>query len=190
MSDPMLVASDERLEIRSPMRPGMRVFLALLALFPVIAPYELLVRVDWQHYINPFFFFAAFISAGAIAVSVFFVFAAIAGLSSKIIFDKSGSTLTHFFEAPVVRRTQRIYPLAALTKVETVKRDWSDSSPTYHLEVILEDGTVIESGSSWSRNEIEAIRIHVERFMADGANCSALTSMQQTALRAADDAER
>lgn len=168
MSDPMLIEIDGRLEIESPMRLGMRVFLALLAIFPVIAPYELLVRVDWQHYINPFFFCAAFISAGAIAVSVFFVLAAFAGLSSRIIFDKSNSSLTHSFEAPVVRRTRRTYPLAALAKVETIERDWSDGSPTYHLEVVLDDGTVIESGSSWSRTEIDAIRIHVVRFLADG----------------------
>jgi len=161
----MLIASDERLEIRSPMRPGMRVLLALLALFPLIAPYELLVRIDWQHYLNPFFFFAAFISAGAIAVSAFFVFAAIAGLSSEIIFDKSGSTLTHSFEAPAVRRTRRVHPLSAFSHVATAKRDWSDSSPTYHLEVILDDGTVIESGPSWSRDDIEAIRIRVESFI-------------------------
>ena len=143
----------------------MRVLLALIALFPLIAPYELLVRIDWQHYLNPFFFFAALISAGAIAVSAFFVFAAIAGLSSEIIFDKSGSTLTHSFEAPVVRRTRRVYPLSAFSNVETVKRDWSDGSPTYHLEVILDDGTVIESGPSWSRDDIEVIRIRVELFM-------------------------
>jgi hypothetical protein len=168
----MLIASDERLEIRSPMRPGMRVLLALLALFPLIAPYELLVRVDWQHYLNPVFFFAALLSAGAIVLSAFFIFAAIAGLSSEITFDKSNATLTYSFEAPVVRRKRRVYPLSTLSTVETVKRDWSDSSPSYHLDVILVDGTVIESGSSWSRDDIEAMRTRVQRFMTseDGSD--------------------
>jgi hypothetical protein len=166
MSDPTLIASDERLEIRSPMRTGMRILLVVLALFPLIAPYELLVRIDWQYYLHPFFFLAAFISAGAVALSAFFAFAAIAGLSSEIVFDSSSSTLTHSFEAPVIRRTRRIYPLSAISEVETAERDWSDSSPTYHLQVILDDGTVIESGSSWSRDDVEAIRIRVERFMA------------------------
>jgi len=147
------------------MRPGMRVLLAFVALFPLIAPYELLVRIDWEHYLNPPFFFAAFVSAGAIAVSAFFVFAAIAGLSSEIILDKMGATLTYSYEAPAVRRTRRVYPLAGLTRVETVKRDWSDGSPTYHLEIILDDGTAIESGPSWSSDDIEAIRIRVELFI-------------------------
>ncbi len=166
MSDPLLVESDERLEIRSPMRPGMRVFLAVLAIFPLIAPYELLVRVEWQHYLNPFFLLAAFISAGAMGLSAFFVYAAVAGLSSEIVFDMSNSTLTHTFEAPVVRRTRRVYPLSALSALETVERDWSDSSPTYHLEVLLDDGTVIESGPSWSREDIDVIRMRIERVMA------------------------
>ncbi|MDZ4178729.1 MAG: hypothetical protein U1E29_05805, partial [Coriobacteriia bacterium] len=166
MSDPMLIESDERLAIRSPMRAGMRVLLVVLAAFPLVAPYELLVRIDWQYHIHPFFFLAAFISAGAIALSAFFVFAAITGLNSEIVFDSSSSTLTHSFEAPVIRRARHTYPLSAISNVETAERDWSDSSPTYHLQVVLDDGTVIESGSSWSRDDVEAIRIRVERFMA------------------------
>jgi hypothetical protein len=148
------------------MKVGMRVLLVVLAVFPLIAPYELLVRIDWQSYLHPFFLLAAFISAGAVALSAFFIFAAIAGLSSEIVFDRPSSTLTHSFEAPVVRRTRRVYPLTAISNVETAERDWSDSAPSYHLRVILDDDTVIESGSSWSRDDIEAIRVRVERFVA------------------------
>jgi hypothetical protein len=32
------------------MRAGMRVLLATLALFPFLAPYELLIGVEWQQY--------------------------------------------------------------------------------------------------------------------------------------------
>jgi hypothetical protein len=148
------------------MKVGMRVLLVVLAVFPLIAPYELLVRIDWQSYLHPFFLLAAFISAGAVALSAFFIFAAIAGLSSEIVFDRPSSTLTHSFEAPVVRRTRRVYPLTAISNVETAERDWSDSSPSYHLRVILDDDTVIESSSSGSRDDIEAIRVRVERFVA------------------------
>ena len=145
----------------------MRVLLAGLVLFPLVAPYELLLRVNWQHYLNPFFVFAAFISAGATALSAFFIFAAVAGLSSEIVFDKSNSTLTHSCEAPVVRRTLRTYPLSSYRRAATATRDWSDSCPTYHLELTLEDGTVIESGAAFSAEEIDTIRSRVEHFMAD-----------------------
>ena len=63
MSHPELLERAERLEIRSPMRVGMRVLLAALGLFPLLAPYELLIRIDWEHFMNPLFFLAAFISA-------------------------------------------------------------------------------------------------------------------------------
>lgn len=49
------------------MRFGARVLLASLGFVPLLAPYELLIRVDWEHYANPFFFLATFISTGAAA---------------------------------------------------------------------------------------------------------------------------
>ena len=164
MSHLVLIESFDRIEVRSPMRPGLRIVLMLLGIFPLIAPYELLVRIDWQDYIHPFFLLAAFISAGAAALSLFLVFAAVAGISSQLIFDRTASTLTYSFEAPVVRRTSRVYPLSAVGSVEVEERNWSDGAPTYHLRVAIDDGAVIESGASWSRDEVEAIRARIERF--------------------------
>jgi hypothetical protein len=166
MSLPVLIDGVNYIEIRSLMRPGMRISLMLLGLFPMIAPYELLVRVDWQEYLHPFFFLAAFISAGAIALCLLFLYAAIAGISSRLVFDKSTSTLTYSFGAPMVRWTSRVYPISAIDRVETGERDWSDGAPTYHLLVAINDGTVVESGSSWSRGEVESIRARIESFFA------------------------
>ena len=160
----------DRLEVRSPMRPGLRVVLVLLAALPLLAPYELLVRVHWQDYLNPFFLLAALISAGAAVVSLLLVFAAVAGISSQLVFDRSAATLTYSFEAPVVRRTSRVYPLSAVGSVAVEERTWSDGTPTYHLRIAVDSGAVIESGSSSSRDEVEAIRARIERFTrGDGA---------------------
>jgi len=152
------------------MHPGFRIVLMLLGVLPLIAPYGLLVRVDWQDYLNPFFLLTAFISAGAAVLSLFLVFAALAGLKSQLVFDRSASTLTYSFEAPVVRRTSRVYPLSAVGTVEVAERTWTDGAPTYHLRVVMNHGAVIESGSSLSRDEVEAIRTRIERFTrGDGA---------------------
>lgn len=43
-----LLERSGRLEIRSPMRPGFRVALMLVGVVPLLAPYELVVRVGWQ----------------------------------------------------------------------------------------------------------------------------------------------
>ena len=170
MSPLVVLERADRLEIRSPMRPGFRLVLAVLGVLPLIAPYELLVRVGWQDYLNPFFLLAACISAGAVVVSLFLVFAAVAGISSQLVFDRSASTLTYSFEAPVVKRTSRVYPLLAVGSVAVEERTWSDGAPTYHLRVAIDGGAVIESGSSSSRDEVEAIRARIERFTrGDGA---------------------
>lgn len=166
MSHPELIERMDCLEIRSRMRVGMRILLAALGLFPLLAPYELLIKIDWQHFMNPFFFLAAFISAGAMALSAFLFFAAVAGVSSKIVFDRRTATFTYSSEAPVGRRTRQAQPLSDVRSIEIGVRDWSDSAPTYHLGITVKDGTVFESGSSWSRDEIEWIRHRVDQFLA------------------------
>ena len=170
MSAIELVEHPNRLEIRSPMRVGMRILLAALGFFPLIAPYELLIKIEWQYYLHPFFFLAAFIAAGATAVSLFFFFSAVAGLSSEIIFDRSAQTVSHSSAAPIVRRTTQIRPLSAVHGVEVGVREWSDSAPSYYLRVIMSEGAVFESGSASSRAQIESIKVRVDHFLAaDGA---------------------
>lgn len=166
MSHPELLEHMDCLEIRSRMRVGMRILLAALGIFPLLAPYELLVKIDWEHFMSPFFFLAAFISAGAMALSAFLFFAAVAGLSSKIVFDRRTATFSYSCEAPVVRRTRQVHPLSDLRGIEVGVRDWSDGAPTYHLGITVKDGTVFESGSSWSRDEIERMRGRVDQFLA------------------------
>lgn len=161
-----LVVRPDCLEIRSPIRPGMRGLLAALALVPLLAPYELLVRVEWEHYLNPFFLFAAAVSAGAVAVSAAFLFAAATGLSSQMVFDRQASTFSYSAKAPVVRRTRQVHPLSDVCDVKVGVRDWSEGAPTYHLAVTMADGTIFESGSSWSHDEIASIRSRVDQFLA------------------------
>ena len=80
-----------RLDIVSPMARGTRLLFALLALFPLLAPYELIWRVRWTDYMSPFFLIAAIISAGAVTLSALLVFAAVAGLSSLMTFNAARS---------------------------------------------------------------------------------------------------
>ena len=169
MSHPELIESADCLEIRSPMRPALRLLLAALGFFPLIATYDLLLRIHWQSYLHPFFFLAAFIAAGAMLVSAFLFFAAIAGLSSELAFDRRTSSLTYTFAAPVVGRTTRAYRYSAIDRVEVGEREWSDGAPSYCLRIVLHDGATIESGSAPSREEIESIRSRVDRFLARAA---------------------
>jgi len=162
---PELMEYADYIEIRSPMRRGLRLAFALLALFPLLGPYQLLVRIDWQYYLHPFFFVALFISAGAVALSGFLIFAAVAGLSSRMVFDATRKTFTYSSEAPFVRRAASVYPMSALKRIDVQSREWSDGAPTHHLRVLTSDGEGFESASSWSSKEIEEIRIRVNMFL-------------------------
>lgn len=172
MSHPELVEREDRLEVRSPMRVGMRILLAALALFPLLAPYELLIKPEWEYYFHPFFLLAASISVGAIALSLFLLFAAIAGLSSNMVFVRSPATFTYSEKTPLTRWARHSHALSEIRSVEVGVREWSDGAPTYHLQVSMADDTSVDSGSSWSRDEIESIRDRVIEFIAatDAAN--------------------
>jgi len=169
MSHPELIEFASRLEITSPLRAGVRIVLAVLALFPLLAPYELLIRVEWQQFMHPAFLFVAAISAGAIALSAFLFFAAVAGLSSQMVFDKLSGTFTYSTKASVTRRIDQTHPLREVCGVDIGVREWSDGAPTYHLRVSVASGGVFESGSAWSRDDIESIRTRVRLFLADAS---------------------
>ena len=163
----MIEVSDngERLDITSPMPWGKRLLFALLALFPLIAPYELMLRVGWTDYWHPFFALAALISAGAIALSGFFVFAAVAGLSTRMTLDAARATFTYTQVAPVVPKRSEVFPLSSIQSVHVRTHEWSEGSPSYSLTVEMSDGSTFESGSSWSREDIERGKARVDALL-------------------------
>ena len=63
----------ERLDVFSQMPSGKRLLFALFGLIPLLAPYELMLRVQWNDYGHPAFLLAAVISAGAVVLSALFM---------------------------------------------------------------------------------------------------------------------
>jgi hypothetical protein len=155
----------ETLDLHVPMPPGRRILFLLMALFPCLAPYELILRIRWEDYLNPFFLFAAVISAGAMAVSAFFVWAAVAGLDSQMTFFRSRGLFTHSAGAPILPKRTREYPVDMIAALEVETHEWSDGAPSYSFEVMLRDGRKLHLGSSWSRTEAEGIRDRVAAFL-------------------------
>jgi hypothetical protein len=144
---------------------GKRIFLSLLGLIPLLAPYELLWRVHWHDYWNLVFLLFAIVSVGAIAVSGFFLFAALAGLSSQMSFDARRSTFTYSERAPIVRQRTQVLPLSSIESIHIRTQEWSDGSPSYSLRVTMFNGVVFDSGSSGSLQEIEQAKVQVEAFL-------------------------
>jgi hypothetical protein len=165
VSELVVTESLDRLDVRSPMRMGVRIVLGLMGVIPLLAPYELLVRPDWPGG-GPFFAFAALVSAGAVAISVLFLMAASAGTSSRIVFDRRTATITSTVQAPVVRRTSRVFPLHDVVAVEIGVEEWSDGGPTYHVRIALRGGALLRTGGVPSRDEAEAVRTRLADFLA------------------------
>lgn len=155
----------ERLDVRMPLPVGTRVFFLLLSLIPMLAPYELIFRIRWTDYWNFFFLFAAAISAGAVFVSAFLVWAAIAGLNTEMVFDRRLGIFRYAVQAPVLRRRVREFPLETVRELAVETHEWSDGAPTYSLKALLADGSSVSLGACWSRAEVEAARDQAVAFL-------------------------
>jgi hypothetical protein len=75
---PTVFETDDSLFVQNKMSVASRVGVLLLALFPLLAPYQLVYLPNWTDYLNPFFFLCVLISIGATVVSGLFVWAALA----------------------------------------------------------------------------------------------------------------
>jgi hypothetical protein len=147
---------------------GQRALLLLLSLVPLLAPYELILRVDWQGYFNLPFLFVLVISTGAMALSALLIWGAIAGLSSCIRIDRRLGLISYSASAPVVPLQTTSFPLHAIERVQVAATEWSDGPPSFSLEFVLAGGRSIRSGSSWSRAEVEAVLERVAGFLSQG----------------------
>lgn len=160
-----VIESKDVLEIKSLWPAGRRVLFLLLALFPLVAPYELIIRPNWDSYLNVFFLFAAAVSIGAMAVSALLVWTAVAGLSTVLRFDRADGSMEYSVGAPIVRWRTEKYPIEAIEKLQVDEHDWSEGWPSYSLVTIMIDGKSFKTGSSWSKQEIEAINQKVSSFL-------------------------
>lgn len=114
---------------------------------------------------EPSFPALAIVSAGAIAVSGLFLFAALAELSSQMTFNALRSTFTYSERAPIVPQRTQVLPLSSIESIHVRTQEWSDGSPSYSLRVTVFNGAVFDSGSSESRQEIEQAKVQVEAFL-------------------------
>jgi hypothetical protein len=144
------------LEVVSPMPRGQRVLIALVALIPFIAPYELLYKVDWVEWRHPAFFFAAAVSAGALVVSALFVFAALGGLEQRLRVDSRSSLVTYSERAPLIGLRTTVLPFASIERLEVVTHAWSDGADSYSIRLTASDGRKFDTGSAESREMVES----------------------------------
>jgi len=161
-----VVETADALEVTSPMPAGRRVLFGLLALVPLLAPYELLLKPGWETIFHPLFGFAAIISLGAMLVSAFLVWAAIAGLVTRASFDLRRRTLTTAFWAPVVPLTMHTYSLNDLRAVRLETTESSEGPPSYSLQVETLDGRSLRLMGEEDRSEVESVQSRIACFLS------------------------
>jgi hypothetical protein len=160
-----IIKSDTLLTIRDPIPPLKRFVLLLISFFPLLAPYQLLIQPRWNDYFNLVFLFVLVISLGALMVSGFFMWAAIAGINAQMRFNKNEQTFTFLADAPVIPIRTYKYPLQSILGLSIETHDWSEGAPSYALSVEMENKQTYSIGTSWQLEDVERLIKQVEEFL-------------------------
>jgi hypothetical protein len=155
--------------IESRMRTGQRVVLLMAAFFPLLAPYELIIRPTWQDNWNVFFVFAAAISAGATIVAVLLAYSAVAGLNNRMVFDRGQGTFSYASGAPLVQWRTSQCPIVSIAELKKTTSEWTEGAPSFSFAVRTTDGRSFRSGSSRSEREVDSIIDRVSLFLDHSA---------------------
>ena len=161
--------SGSQIEFVTHVPPVGRILLFLIGLLPLLAPYELLIKPQWadDFYFSPIFWLSLLISAGAMALTFFAVFAALYGLNQRVRFDADGQLITHGFEAALLPYRERRYPFSAVETLCVKRHEWIESPTTYSLALKVEGVREVEFGNFTTEEDAErhlsAIRKIVKR---------------------------
>ena len=165
MSHPEVFESEECFVIQTRVGRGTRIFIGLLGLVPLIAPYDFLVKARWNSYFNFPFLLALIVSIGAVFVSVMFVYAAAFSMSIKITLDRRAQVFRHSTETPTIRNKTEEHPLSHIQRLDVRETNWSDGPPSYNLQFVMEGDKVYEVGPFNSLAEIDQILQRAKRFV-------------------------
>jgi hypothetical protein len=165
MSHPEVFESEECFVIQTRVGRGTRIFIGLLGLVPLIAPYDLLVKARWNSYFNFPFLLVLIVSIGAVFIGAMFVFAAAFSMSIKITLDRRTQIFRHSSESPTIRNKTEEHPLSHIQRLEVRETNWSDGPPSYNLQFVMEGNKVYEVGPFNSLAEVDQTRQQVQRFV-------------------------
>jgi len=165
MSHPEVFESEECFVIQTRVGMGTRIFIGLLGLVPLIAPYDFLVKARWNSYFNFPFLLVLIVSIGAVFMSVMFVYAAAFSMSIKVTLDRRTQVFRHSTETPTIRNKTEEHPLSHIQRLDVRETNWSDGPPSYSLQFVMEGDKVYEVGPFNSLAEVDQTRQQAQQFL-------------------------
>jgi hypothetical protein len=150
---PTFTADTDQIVFTERMPAGFRIILILVGFVPFLAPYDLLIRPDWAGFSLPLVF-AIFVSLGAVAVGLLFIFSGLFGLNQELHFNGRTRTVEYAYETPLIPIRRFRYQFGDIMETRVNTHDWSESPSTYGVQVVFRDDRKTEVGSF--AKEIEA----------------------------------
>ncbi len=146
--------------------PVFRLVIFLVSFFPLLAPYELLVKIHWGNYSGLPFFISLLFSIFATAFSLFILFIALFAQNQYICFDRVRSTLTHGWSDAIRAYREADYCFEELSLPELVTHLWSDGPTTYNILVKTRAGLKISFGDFESKEEAQHYQANVAEMIS------------------------
>ncbi len=143
---PTFLADPDQIVFTERMPAGVRIFLVLVGFVPFLAPYDLLIRPDWVGFSLPLVF-AIFVSLGAVAVGLFFIFSGLFGLNQELHFFGRTRTVEYAYSTPLIPIRRFRYQFGDIVETRVITHDWSESPSTYGVQVVFRDDRKTEVGS-------------------------------------------
>jgi len=155
-------------EFTSSLSPALRIVIFIAGLFPLIAPYELLMKPKWTTFASPFFLSGLLISLVAVGLSIGFLVAAVVGLNEVVRFNTVQRKVTYGFGAPFIKWRENHILFADIREVRVDTQTWESRPDTYRLRLDTTHtlgGRPIKFGNFATMEEAEKTQVEVRTVL-------------------------
>jgi hypothetical protein len=147
--------TSDKLEFISSLSPIIRIILALFGFFPLLAPYELLVKPDWPAGVSIAMLFMLAISLGAVGISLFLFAAAVLGRSQHFEFDAARRVVIYRFKTAVNPAGKEVYDFAQIESLVLKVHEWDSGPNSYDICLNIRGRREMTFGNFASQAEAE-----------------------------------
>jgi hypothetical protein len=147
--------SNDKIGFTSSLSLAARALIMIMGLFPLLAPYELLIKPSWNGKINWLILLVLLISTGAIVLSILIILTALFGINQFIQINSTNRIITHGYKPGVLRLRQNQYLFSEIEIVQLKVHEWTAGPPTYNIRLKAIGHREIEFGGFATQEQAE-----------------------------------